>query len=182
MDAEAKGDQHGNAHDTIENNAPHHGLGQLDGGILQFLTHVRAGIRTDEAPNRTGQADEHTETCVVPAAAIVEPGEGLLGWCMITHDPESDEEGEECENVHEEDDAFGEREMVSSKDVEGDGCDDESEHEKSDLPAFGEAGIRVVHEDHFLDHARELNAAGRDASNPADCRRPADSVGERLLH
>lgn len=79
---------------------------------------ARLTIRANEAPDRTCQADETAEASITPAAAIIELREDLVRWGVVGHDPEDNEEGEECEDVYEKDDAFQQRQVVGAEDVE----------------------------------------------------------------
>lgn len=88
MNAEAERDQHRDAHNPVQDDAPHHGLGKLDGGVLELLTHMCTSIRTDKAPNRTRKADQAGQSLIPPASSIVELREDLMSRCMIRHDPE----------------------------------------------------------------------------------------------
>lgn len=48
FDTEAEGDDHGDSEDTVESDAPHHGLWKFFGCILQFFAHVGTGVRPIE--------------------------------------------------------------------------------------------------------------------------------------
>jgi hypothetical protein len=72
---------------------------------------------------------------------------------MISHHPEGDEECEECENMSEQNDSFGKREVVSGEDVEGNRSEGKSEYQERYLPGFDEWGIWVRYSDHLLYHA-----------------------------
>ena len=101
FDAEAERDDHGDAKNTVQRDTPHHSLRQLNRSILQLLTHVCTSIWTDEAPDGGCQSNESAETVRAPAATIIEFGEDLVSRCVIGHDPEDDEEGEEAKDVSE---------------------------------------------------------------------------------
>lgn len=119
LDAEAERNDHGDAKNTVQRDTPHHGLRQLNGSILQLLTHVCTSVGADEAPDGRCKTNESTETVRAPAASIVEFGEDLVSRCVIGHYPENDEEGEEAEDVSEKDDTFGQWQMVGAPNVKG---------------------------------------------------------------
>lgn len=181
LDTEAEADQHGDAHDSVQTDTPHHGLGKLNRCILELFTHVRSCVGTDETPNWTRQADHDAESHCGPASAVVEIGEDIVGGNVVRHDPEGDEEGEEGEDVGEEDNSFGEREVMGAEDVEANSQEGEGEDDERDLPCSGEFGVGIRNGDHFLDHAGELQGARRYARDPADGRGPAYRVGEGFL-
>jgi len=51
FDAEAEGNDHGDAKNAVQRDAPHHSPRQLNRSILQLLTHVCTSIGTNEAPD-----------------------------------------------------------------------------------------------------------------------------------
>jgi len=159
LDAEAERNDHGDAKNTIQRDTPHHGLRQLDRGILQLLTHVRTSIRTDEAPDGRCQTNKSAETVRAPATAIVKFGEDLVSRCVIGHDPEDDQEGEEAKDVSEENDSFGQWQVVGAPDVERNDQEGECEHEQCDLPLGRECRVRVSGGNELLDDAGQLCGA-----------------------
>ena len=170
MDAEAERDDHADAHDTIQQNTPHHGLGQLNRGIFQLFTHVSSSIRSDEAPNRSSQAYEASYSGGWPSTAVVKGAEGVRSRCMVAHHPKSDEECKKGEYMDEQDDAFGERQLVSGEDVEADDDEQHSENDEGDLPRLGEASVWIADKYHLLYDAGELKCTCWDACDPTDSR------------
>jgi hypothetical protein len=134
LDAEAERDDHGDAKDTIECDAPHHSSWQLDRCILHLLTHVSSGIRTNKTPDGRCQTDEGAKTLRAEATTIIELGEDFVCWSMIRHGPEDDKERKETQNMREKNDSFGKRQMVGAPDVESNDEEGEGEHEQCDLP------------------------------------------------
>lgn len=151
LDAEAERDDHGDAEDTVQGNTPHHSLGQLDRSILHLLAHVSPSIGTNEAPNSRCQANESAEALRMPSTAIVELGEDLGGRRVVRHDPEDQQKRKESKDVREEDDAFCQRKMVCTPDVESDDREGEGKHKQSGLPIRRECSVRVTSGDELLD-------------------------------
>ena len=53
-------------------------------------------------------------TIRAPATAVIELSEDLVSRCVIGHDPEDDEEGEEAKDVSEQNDSFGQWQVVGA--------------------------------------------------------------------
>lgn len=88
-----------------------------------------ASVRADEAPDSRRQADESAQTVGTPTTTVVELGENFLGRGMVSHGPENDQKREEADDMSEEDNSFGQWEVVCCPDVEGDEQEGECEHE-----------------------------------------------------
>nr|POF12879.1 hypothetical protein CFP56_10029 [Quercus suber] len=100
---------------------------------------------------------------------------------MVGHDPHGQEEGEKAEDMDEEDDTFCEGQVLGEKDVEADGEQQDQEDQQGGLPQAYDIGVRVDEQDHLLDDADKLGAAGRDAADPTKATAPANDVGEGFL-
>lgn len=142
----------------------HHGSWKLQRCILQFFRHMRASIRSDEAPYWRGQTNEARKTLSRPAATIavscqlassalqhlLESGKHFVCWYMFRHDPQCDQKGEESEYMHEQDDAFSQRKVMCEEDVESNGEQNGQEHNQCDLPLFYQSSIWIRKQYHFL--------------------------------
>ena len=122
-----------------------HSVGLIRRRLSVYGPHVRSGIWTDEAPNWACQTNEAAQALVTPSTTVVEFPKYLRSWSMIGHDPEGDQEGEKGKDVHEQYDAFSQRKMVSTEDVEPDRQESKCEDQERDLPRFHELRVRVSH-------------------------------------
>jgi len=106
-------------------------------------------------------------------AYSLELGKHIRGWLVLGHDPECQEESEEAEDVQEQYNPFSKRQVLRKEDVEADGQEDEQEDDQCCFPQLtrrvsrSEARIWVHERDHVLYYAGQLNAARRDACDPA---------------
>lgn len=98
---------------------------------------------------------------------LLKIGEDLLCRNVISHDPERQQECKEPEDVQEQNDAFGEWEMLREENVEADRQYDEQKHRQSRLPGQAVAGVRVREVDHLANNARELKSACRNSGDPS---------------
>ena len=95
---------------------------------------------------------------------------------MVRHDPESYQESEEAEYVQEQDDSFGQWEMLCEEHVEAHGQNDEQKHDEGCLPRSREVCVLVNDSHHVLHDSGELEAARRDSGYPAETAAPSDDV------
>lgn len=111
----------------------------------------------------------------------LECSEDIIGRGVIGHDPKDQKKGKEGKDVSEQDDALGERQVLSEEDVEADGDEQKGKDDEGRLPQVLHVRILVDQKNHLLDHACELQATGWDPRNPAQTAEPADDVREWSL-
>jgi len=159
---------------------------------------VRASVWTNKAPNRARKANKTGQARAGPANAItiqcqqessnffgahlLELCEDVFRWCVVGHDPEGEQEREEPEDVQEQNDTLGKRQVLSEKDVESDCQCDKQEHCQRRLPCEFVLSLWVREFDHFLDNPGELQPASRHSSDPTEATKPANDVRQWFLH
>jgi hypothetical protein len=168
LDAKAEGDNHGDAKNTVQRDAPHHRFWQLDRSVFQLFAHVCSSVGANETPDCRRQADESAQTVRAPASSIVEFGEYLFRWRMFGHHPKDDEKDKETHDVCEQNDAFGQWEVVSAPDVESHDQEGEGEHEQSDLPLSREGSVWISSRNELLDDPGQLGSTRRNSSDPTN--------------
>lgn len=114
-EAEAKRDEHDQTQKPVEKGRPHHGGRKHAGGVLELLSHVSSRIGSEEAPQRGGDADEAGKSHVAPSASVGKLREHLTGRGMVAHDPQRDQKGEETDNVQNQKNPLGQRQLAREK-------------------------------------------------------------------
>lgn len=179
--AKAKGDDHRQPEQSVEESCPDHGRWKDTSSILEFLGHVSACIWAKEAPERSRDPDEAGKPNIAPSSAICERAKDLTGRGMVAHRPQDNQEGEVPENVDDKEDAFRQRQFPCQEEIKDHGDDEENHDEERRLPEHGNIGIFVLQQDQALYQGGSQLGGGWATSNPSKKSEPSDNVAEWLF-
>lgn len=175
-DAKAEGYDHCEPQQSVEEGRPDHGGWEDPTGILQFLRHVRAGIRAQKAPKRRRYPNEARQANIAPSTSVREGSKDLTCRCMVTHGPQDDQEGEIPEDVDNQEDTLSQGQFSSQEDIKGHGNDQEEHNEEGCLPKGSDIRVFILEQYQALDECGSELGRRRTTSDPSEESQPADNI------
>lgn len=174
-DAEEVRDDKAKSHRDVEHKGPDHGSRNDSRGALNFLGHVGDRIGADHDEHGGDLADHNGKRSRGPISIVSEDKEHVCGSLLGCEDPEDDDDREEGEYVNGHEDTFGKGETFRGEYVEESDTNYRCPDEEGALPAGGDV-VRVVEDEHALDHDAYDVGVNGDDTLPGDCRKPPRKI------